>query len=97
MTTQPTSDDTISRAFGIEADIEMMDRMKKQSEVRGFTIVCAVLLTVEFAVDRHVSHAWESLWGFYAIYGFVACVALVEIAKLLRALLGRDPDYYEKS
>ena len=37
---QPTSDDTISRAFGIEADIEMMERMKKQSEVRGFTIIC---------------------------------------------------------
>ena len=64
--------------------------------LRGFTIACAVLLAVEFVVDRHVSHAWESLWGFYAVYGFVACVALVEIAKLLRALLGRDPDYYEK-
>ena len=43
MTTQPSqpaSDDTISRAFGIEADIDMMERMKKQSEVRGFTIIC---------------------------------------------------------
>ena len=43
MTTQPSqpaSDDMISRAFGIDADLTLLERMKKQSEVRGFTIIC---------------------------------------------------------
>ena len=64
--------------------------------LRGFYIICAILLTIDFVHHRHVIHPWENLWGFYAVYGFVACVALVEIAKLLRAVLGRAPDYYEK-
>ena len=64
--------------------------------LRGFYIVCAFLLAVDFIHNRHVVHSWENLWGFYAVYGFVACVALVEIAKLLRAVLMRAPDYSEK-
>ncbi len=67
-----------------------------QRFLRGFYIVCAILLAVEFVLHRHVGHDWEKLWGFYAVYGFVACVLLVEIAKLMRALLMRAPDYYEK-
>ncbi len=64
--------------------------------LRGFYIICAILLAVDFVHNRHVIHSWENLWGFYAVYGFVACVALVEIAKLMRAVLMRAPDYYEK-
>ena len=64
--------------------------------LRGFYIVAAILVAVEFVYDRHVYHPWESLWGFYALFGFVACWLLVEVAKLIRAALGRDPDYYEK-
>ena len=64
--------------------------------LRGFYILCAILLAVDFVHHRHVTHDWENLWGFYAIYGFVACVLLVEVAKLMRAVLMRAPDYYEK-
>jgi len=58
--------------------------------------VCAFTFAADFFVERHVDHPWEVLFGFYAVYGFVACVALVEIAKLMRAVLMRPPDYYEK-
>jgi hypothetical protein len=64
--------------------------------LRGFYIICAILLAVDFVHHRHVVHDWENMWGFYAVYGFVACVLLVEIAKLMRAVLMRAPDYYEK-
>ena len=64
--------------------------------LRGFYIICAILLAVDFVHHRHVIHDWENLWGFYALYGFVACVLLVEIAKLMRAVLMRAPDYYDK-
>lgn len=37
---QTTSDDTISRSITIEGDVKMLDRMKKQADIRGFTIMC---------------------------------------------------------
>jgi hypothetical protein len=37
---QPTSDDRISRSVVVEGDVRMLERMKKQSEIRGFTILC---------------------------------------------------------
>ncbi len=73
---------------------DKLENLKKF--LRGFYIICAVLLAIDFVHHRHVIHSWESLWGFYAVYGFVACVALVEIAKLMRKVLMRAPDYYEK-
>ena len=63
--------------------------------LRVFYVICAVLLLADFVVHRHVVHEWEGLWGFYAGYGFVACVALVLIAKEMRKLLMRREDYYE--
>ena len=60
-----------------------------------FYVICGGLLLADFVVHRHVYHAWEGLWGFYAIYGFVACVLLVLIAKEMRKLLMRGEDYYD--
>jgi len=45
---------------------------------------------------RHAESAWEGLPGFYAIFGFVACVALVLAAKQMRKILKRDEDYYDR-
>lgn len=56
---------------------------------------CAVLLLLEFFIHRHSVHSWEQLWGFYPLYGFVACVALVFAAKWLRTWLMRPEDYYQ--
>ena len=35
-------------------------------------LVCALLLGADLFIRRHVIHGWESLWGFYAFYGFIA-------------------------
>jgi hypothetical protein len=40
-------------------------------------------------------HEWEQLTGFYAIFGFVACVMLVLGAKQLRNIVMRKEDYYD--
>ncbi len=45
---------------------------------------------------RHAERGWEGWPGFYPIYGFVACVLLVLIAKELRKILMRDEDYYDR-
>ncbi len=63
--------------------------------LRAFYVVCGALLLLDFVIRRHVSHAWEGIWGFYAIFGFAACVILVLIAKELRKVLMRDESYYD--
>lgn len=57
-------------------------------------IICALLFILDFILHRHVTHRWDEVIGFYAIFGFVACVALVLIAKQLRKILKRKEDYY---
>lgn len=62
----------------------------------AFYAVCALLFALDFVVHRHIEHPWERLWGFYAVFGFVACVALVLAAKQLRKLVMRAEDHYER-
>ena len=63
--------------------------------LRIFYVICAGLLLADFAYHRHVVHEWEGWWGFYAGYGFIACVLLVLIAKEMRKLVMRREDYYD--
>ena len=64
--------------------------------LRVFYVLCAVVVALDL-LHRHSVHPWESLFGFYALYGFVACVALVLLAKWLRKLVMRDESYYDPS
>lgn len=62
--------------------------------LRGFYAVCVILVIIDFFVHRHIYHSWEKVPAFYAIYGFVACVLLVLVAKEMRKVLMRKEDYY---
>ena len=62
----------------------------------GFYACCGFLFALDFVIHRHVYHSWENLWGFYPIFGFVACVILVLIAKWMRTFLMRSEDYYDE-
>ena len=64
--------------------------------LRGFYIICAILFVADFFVHRHVVHPWEDFPGFYALYGFIACVLLVVVAKEMRKVLMRKENYYDK-
>lgn len=64
--------------------------------VRWFYVACGLLLVIDPLVPRHGPFEVEHTWGFYGIYGFVACVALVLIAKQLRKILMRPEDYYDR-
>ncbi len=57
--------------------------------------ICGLTFVLDFFVYRHVDHPWEGLFGFYAVYGFVACVILVLAAKEMRKILMRKEDYYD--
>jgi len=56
---------------------------------------CGVLFLLDFLIHRHTVHPWEKLWGFYPLYGFVGCVVLVLVAKWMRRIVMRPPDYYD--
>jgi len=63
--------------------------------IYGLYIVCGLSVFAEFFIHRHVDHPWEALFGFYSLYGFVACVILVLVAKELRKMIMRSEDYYD--
>ncbi len=55
-----------------------------------------ILLIIEPFVRKHPYFPWEEWPGFYAVFGFVACVVLVVAAKyVLRPLVKRKEDYYD--
>lgn len=64
--------------------------------IKVFYVLCALLVVADFIVHRHIYHDWENIPAFYAVYGFVGCVVLVLIAKLMRKFLMREEDYYDK-
>jgi hypothetical protein len=63
--------------------------------LRGLYVICALLFILDFVLHRHTKLAWEELTGFYAIFGFVACVTLVLVATQLCKVLKRKGDYYD--
>jgi uncharacterized membrane protein len=75
----------------------MFDNPKNVQKVLYSLFVSLVLLlALEPFVHKHSYFAWEKWFGFFAIYGFVACVLLVLAAKyILRPLVKRDEDYYD--
>ncbi len=62
--------------------------------VYGLYTVCAGLFAADFLYHKHVSFGIEEFPGFYALYGFFMCAALVICAKGLRVILMRREDYY---
>jgi len=72
------------------------DEKNVRRVLKALVVVCILAAGADFIYHRHVVHPFESVWGFYAIYGFVACVILVLLAKEMRKLLMRDEDYYDR-
>jgi uncharacterized membrane protein YcjF (UPF0283 family) len=61
---------------------------------RLFLAVLAIMVLVEFAVQLHPHFEVEALFGFHAWYGFLACAAMILVAKGLGLLLKRSDTYY---
>jgi len=61
-----------------------------------FFSFCVFLFALDFVVHKETHMPWEDWPGFYAMYGLVACVILVLVAKyVLRPLAERKEDYYD--
>ncbi len=54
------------------------------------------LVVMDFLIPReHGEHFWETIRGFHAVYGLVACVAIIQVSKFLKHWLMRREDYYD--
>ena len=56
--------------------------------------VLAATVLAQLAVEAHPHFAVEAWFGFNALYGFLACAALIVFAKGLGLLVKRKDDYY---
>lgn len=82
--------DPTERAYWLDSPANV-DRL-----VRGFYAICALLLFLDLFIPKHGAFVIEHLFGFYAFFGFIACVTLVLVAKQLRRILMRPEDYYDR-
>ena len=57
--------------------------------------LCAVLLLVDVFYHKHGHFTFEEWFGFYAVYGFISCLAIVFAAVWFRKFIKRDEDYYD--
>lgn len=63
--------------------------------LKTFYALSIILVLLDFFVHRHIYVYFETIPAFYAIYGFVACVVLVVLAKIMRKGLMRNEHYYD--
>ncbi len=63
--------------------------------VWALVVVCCGLFFADAFYAKHPFFAVETLFAFYAVFGFVVCVCLVLIAKWMRTFLMRPEDYYD--
>jgi len=61
-----------------------------------FAGILGLSVSAGLFVDQHAHFGIEGSFGFYAWYGFVTCVAMVVLAKLLGIFLKRPEDYYAR-
>jgi hypothetical protein len=62
---------------------------------RGGFAVLALTVLADLFYEPHPYFVVDGLFGFFAAYGFLTCVAMVLFAKLLAVFLKRADTYYD--
>lgn len=80
----------------MKRELKIFDKPKNVKRfLGGFYLSLIALLIVDFFIRKHAEFPWEETTNFFAAYGFVSCVLLIFIAKVLRRFVKRDENYYE--
>lgn len=81
----------------MKKELTIFDNPKNVKRLRiGFFIALAVVLIAESFVHMHGHFEVEHFYGFYAVYGFISYVLLIFVAKLIRKIVMRKEDYYDR-
>jgi len=87
----------MKQPIDLDEELRMFD--KPQNVKRLLIIFFSLtggMLGIDLFFHKHAVFPWEEYFGFYSVYGFVACVILVIVAKyFLRPLVMRKEDYYD--
>ncbi len=80
----------------MKKELTIFDNPKNIKRLRlVFFILLVLVLVAEFFVEKHGEFTVEHFYGFYAVYGFMAYVFLIFVAKGLRRIIMRKEDYYD--
>jgi len=80
----------------MKKELKIFDKPQNLKRLLGFFYISlVVLLIIDFFIHKHAYFPWEEGTNFYAAYGFVSCVLLIFIAKILRLFIRRYENYYE--
>ena len=78
-----------------------IDFFDKPENIRLLKILSCISLALTVIVDffvtrKDIHFPWENIPGFYALFGLVACILIVVLAKTLgHRWLMRKEDYYD--
>ena len=66
--------------------------------VYALFVFCAfwLIAPILFPYKPHSYFGMDSIYGLYAVAGFVACVVVIVGAMALRKIVKRDEDYYDR-
>ena len=62
----------------------------------AFITLCLCLFVIDFFVKRYVYFEIEGVYNFYSIYGFLMFSIIIFGSRLLRFVLGRSENFYDK-
>lgn len=80
----------------MKKELKIFDKPENVRRLQiGFFAALVLVLIAESFVDMHGEFHVEHFYGFYAVYGFIAYVTLIFVARFLRKILMRKEDYYD--
>ena len=79
--------------------VDLIDYLRDRlpTVIRCCYALLAALVIIDIFVDKHHAHTWiEHYPGFWSLFGFVACVAIIIISKWFgpQGIMTRE-DYYD--
>ncbi|WP_035243863.1 hypothetical protein [Desulfonatronovibrio hydrogenovorans] len=65
--------------------------------IHWITLIAVLVMTLVAQILTDPYYWWERILGFFAIFGFVGCLLLMFVAKLLgHVMVSHKPDYYKE-
>lgn len=81
----------------MKKELTLFDDPKNVRLLRtGFYIALCAVLIADLFIHKHSEFGVDGFFGFYAVYGFISYVFLIFTAKLLRKIVMRRENYYDR-